>query len=261
MKTQIQVLILVTAAFTAVAQGGTIVHMDRKDSDDGKVRPESMIYAQDGQFRMDTLDAAGHVRDFVLVRDGNIWQVDMEKRTFMQIDQAALSGKQSEMQERMQAMLQSLPPEKRAVMEARMQGMMTGRSQPAFTMTDTGKRDQVGSWSCEIWQVRRGGAVSSDACIASRGSLEGGDELVEAVHKAATTASGVLSSIPAAHATAQRMAVYAQVNGFPVRTRELEGGKVQSELTVSSIEHRSLAADRFAIPKGFTQTTMGRGNE
>jgi len=261
MKTQVPVLILVTAAVTAVAQGGTIVHMDRKDSDDGKVRPESMIYAQDGHFRMDTLDAAGHVRDFVLVRDGNIWQADMEKRTFMQIDRAALAGKQSEMQDRMQAMLQNLPPEKRSAMEARMQGMMAGRSQPAFTMTDTGKSDQVGRWSCEIWQVRRGGTVSSDACIASRGSLEGGDELVDAVHKAATTASGVLSSIPAAHASAQRMAVYGQANGFPVRTRELEGGKVESELTVSSIEHRSLPADQFAIPKGFTQTTMGGGNE
>jgi hypothetical protein len=36
---------------------------------------------------------------------------------------------------------------------------------------------------------------------------------------------------------------------------------VESELTVSSIEHRSLPADQFAIPKGFTQTTMGGGNE
>ncbi len=261
MKTRVPVLVLITASLTAVAQGGTIVHMERKDSADAKARPDSLIYAQDGQFRMDTLDATGHVQDFVLIRDGNIWQVDMEKRTFMQIDQAALTGKQGEMQDRMQAMLQSLPPEKRAMMEARMQGMMAGRSQPAYTMTSTGKTDQVGSWSCDLWQVSKGGKVSSDACVASRGSLQGGDELIDAVHKAATTASGVLSSIPAAHAAAQRMAVYAQANGFPVRTRELAGGKVESELTVSNIEHRSLPADQFAIPKGFTQTTMGGGNE
>ena len=31
MKTQVPVLILITAAVTAVAQGGMIVHMDRKD--------------------------------------------------------------------------------------------------------------------------------------------------------------------------------------------------------------------------------------
>jgi len=35
--------------------------------------------------------------------------------------------------------------------------------------------------------------------------------------------SGVLSAIPAAHAAAQRMAVYGQADGFPVRTREFEG--------------------------------------
>ena len=261
MRRQILVLMLFMAAGMAAAQAGTIVYQDRKNPTDGKVHPDSVIYAQDGQFRMDTLDAAGHVREFVLVRDGNIWQVDMENRTFMQIDQSGLTAKQSEMQNRMQAMLQSLPPEKRAAMEARMQGMMAGRSQPAFTMTDTGKSDQVGSWSCEIWQMHKGGTVTDDVCIAPRGSLPGGDELIEALHKAATTASGVLSSIPAAHAAAQRMAVYGQANGFPVRTREYEGGKVENELTVSRIEHSALQADRFAIPKGFTQATMGGGNE
>jgi hypothetical protein len=38
MKTQVPVLVLVTAAVTAVAQGGAIAHMDRKDFCDGKVR-------------------------------------------------------------------------------------------------------------------------------------------------------------------------------------------------------------------------------
>ena len=243
MNIQVPVLVLVSVAVAAVAQGGTIVHMDRKDSDDGKVRPQSMIYAQDGQFRMDTLDAAGHVSDFVLVRDGNIWQVDMEKRTFMQIDRAALSGKQSEMQDRMQVMLQSLPPEKRAAMEARVQGMMAGRSQPAFTMTDTGKSDQVGSWSCEIWQVRRGGTVSSDACIASRGSLEGGDELVDAVHKAVDDRKrrAVLDTGGAHDRAADGSLWPGQwFSGAHARTRRGQGGKRADRL-----QHRaSLAAGR-----------------
>ena len=255
-----QIMFLALAATTAVAQGGTIVHMDRRDSD-GKTRPGSVIYAQDGQFRMDTLDSAGHVRDFVLVRDGNIWQVDVEKRTFFQLDKAALAGQQGAMRDQMQAMLQKLPPERRAAMEARMKDMMARQSQDRVTITDSGKSDHVGSWSCEVWQVRTAGAASSETCIASRGSLTGGDELVDAVHKAAATASDVLSSIPEARATAQRMAVYGKADGFPVRTRELDAGKLESEEIVSTIERQSLAADRFAIPKGFTQTTMGGGSE
>jgi hypothetical protein len=254
-----QIMVLVLAGATAVAQGGTIVHMDRTDFE-GKTRPEAVIYAQDGQFRLDTLDMDGHVSDFVLVRDGSIWQVDVQKRTFYEMDQAALSAQQSQMQERMQGALQNLPPEQRAAMEERMKSFMAGRSQTTVAMTDTGRSDHVGSWACEVWQVRSGAAVSSDACIAPRGSLTGGDELVDAAHKAAATASSVLSAIPGARASAEQMAVYGKADGFPVRTRELgRDGRVNSAETVSAIERQSLPADRFAIPKGFTQTTLGGG--
>lgn len=260
MKRQVVILVLAAGA-TAAAQGGTIVHMDRTDFE-GKTRPEAVIYVQDGQFRMDTLDADGHVSDFVLVRDGSIWQVDVPKRTFFEIDQTALAGQQSQMQQQMQAMLQRLPPEQRAAMQERMKSFMSGQSQSAITMTDTGKSDHVGSWRCEVWQVHRGGSVSSDACIASRGSLTGGDELVDAVHKAAAATSSVVSALPGARVTEQQMAVYGKVDGFPVRTRELGAdGSVENAETVSSIERQSLSADRFAIPKGFTQTTLGGGHE
>lgn len=253
------VMVVVLAGAAAVAQGGTIVHMDRTDFE-GKTRPEAVIYAQDGQFRMDTLDADGHVSDFVLVRDGSIWQVDVPKRTFYEIDQAALTAQQSQMQERMRAALQNLPPEQRAAMEERMKGFMAGRSQTTVDMSDTGRTDHVGAWACEVWQVRRNGAVSSDACIAARGSLTGGDELVDAAHKAAAVATSALSALPGARANAQEMAVYGKADGFPVRTRQLDpNGHVDSAETVSSIERQSLPADRFAIPQGFTQTTLGGG--
>jgi len=249
------------ATWMAAVQAGTVVHLDRRGLPDGQAQPESVIYAQGGQFRMDTLDEKGHVRDFVLVRDGSIWQVDVEKRTFYKFDKAALAGQQGQMQERMQAMLQKLPPERRAMMEERMKGIMQKAQQTSVTMTDTGHSDHAGSWSCEVWQVLRNGKAVSESCIASRGSLTGGDELVDATHKASALATDVLSSLPAARAAAQRFALYGKVDGFPVRTREISGGKAESEDVVTSIERQSLPADKFAIPKGFTQTTMGEAEE
>jgi hypothetical protein len=249
------------ATWMAAVQAGTVVHLDRRSLPDGPSRPSSVIYAQDGQFRMDTLDEKGHVRDFVLVRDGSIWQVDVEKRTFNKFDKAALAGQQSQMQERMQAMLQQLPPERRAMMEERMKGMMQKTQQSSVTVTDSGHTDHAGSWSCEVWQVLRNGKAVSESCIAARGSLTGGDELVDATHKASAVAADVLSSLPATRATAQRFALYGKVDGFPVRTREVSGGKAESEDVVTAIERQSLPADKFAIPKGFTQTTLGEAEE
>ena len=246
----------------AAAQAGTVVHMERRELPDGKPRPYAVIYAQGGQFRMDTLDAQGNVGDFVLVRDGSIWQVDVRKRTFYKFDKGALAGKQNEMQQRMQAMMQTLPPDRRAAMEARMQGMLQTAQQANYALSDTGRGDQAGSWHCQLWQLQRNGKTVSEACVASAGALTGGDELVDAAHKAAAAATDVLSAIPMARAAAQRMALYSKANGFPVRTREISSsGKAREEEVASSIERQTLQADKFAIPTGFTQTTLGEADE
>jgi Domain of unknown function (DUF4412) len=255
------VFLCLAVTWIAAVQAGTVVHLDRRGLPDGQAHPNSVIYAQDGQFRMDTLDEKGHVREFVLVREGTIWQVDVEKRTFFKFDKAALAAQQDQMQERMQAMLQSMPPERRAKMEERMKGMMQKTQETSVTATNTGRGDRAGSWSCEVWQLERNGKAVSESCIASRGSLTGGDELVDATHKASAAAAEVLSSLPAARAAAQRFALYGKVDGFPVRTREISGGKAGSEDIVTSIERQSLAPDKFAIPKGFNETTLGAAQE
>jgi hypothetical protein len=245
----------------ALLHAGTVVHTDRREMSEPKAHPESVIYAQDGQFRMDQLDDKGHVREFVLVRDGSIWQVDVEKRTFYKFDKAALAGKQDQMQERMQAMLQSMPPERRAMMEQHMKGAMQKMQQTDISVTDTGRADRAGSWSCQVWQLTRDGKPGSEYCVASRGALTGGDELIDATRKASSLATEVLSAVPAARAAAQQFSVYGKIDGFPVRTRQLAGGKVEWEELVTSIEKQSLPADKFAIPKGFTQTTLGAAED
>lgn len=255
-------LILSVASMgAAAAQAGTVVHMDWRSLPDGKARPHSVIYAQNGEFRMDSLDADGHVQDFVLVRDGNIWQVDVPKRTFYLFDKGAVADQRTAMQGRWQAMLQRLPAGQRAAMQARMQGMLQHAQQLAVTLKDTGHTDRVGAWPCEIWRLQLNGKISSEACIAPRRALTGGDELVESSRKAAQTAADVLWSIPEARAGAARMALYGNRDGFPVRTRHLDGDTPEDEEIVSSIKTESLPADTFAIPKGFTQTTLSRSEE
>lgn len=255
-------LILGLASMGAAAvQAGTVVRTEWRSLPDGRSRPHAVIYAQGGDFRMDSLDESGHVQDFVLVRDGNIWQVDVTKRTFYLFDKAALANARTSMQGQWQSMLQRLPPEQRAAMEARMQGVMQHAQQSNMVLTDTGHTDRVGSWSCEVWRLQLNGNPVSDACIARRGALTGGDELVESTHKAAEIAADVLGSLPETRASQVRMALYGKSNGFPVRTRQLDGDTPEDEETVSSISTRSLPADTFAIPKGFAQTTLGAANE
>jgi hypothetical protein len=250
-------LILGVASMGAVAaQAGTVVHTEWRSLPGGKLQPHSVIYAQNGQFRMDSLDADGHVQDFVLVRDGNIWEVDVTKRTFYLFDKAALANQMTATQGRLQAMLQRLPTAQRAAMQAGLQRVLQHAQQSTLSLTDTGHADRVGSWTCEVWRLKLNGKPVDDTCIAARGELTGGDELVETTQKAAQLAGEVLGSLPWGRVTQERMALYGKSDGFPVRTLGLDGDTPDDEEIVTSIKTRPLPADTFAIPKGFTQTTM-----
>lgn len=251
-------LVLGVVAFAASAQAGTVVHINRHDFTSGASRPSTVIYAQNGWFRMDTLDIHGNVSDFTLVRDGQIWQVDVNKRTFYHFNQAALAGQRKALQAQMQAELQQLPAAQRAKMEAGLNAMIQRAQQAKFSATATGRSERVGSWSCKVWQEQRNGKTTAEICFASPGALPGGRELVEASRKAAETTAEVMGSLPETRAASAQFAMFGTANGFPVRTRYLDNGKPEDEETVTSIEVHALPADKFEIPKGFTQTTIAR---
>jgi Domain of unknown function (DUF4412) len=245
----------ICCAAVTVAQAGVVVHMSRKGSDNAP-KPDEVVYAQDGMLRMDKLDSDGKVRDFTLIRDGTIWQVNVAKHTFSKIDKNAVAAKQSEMTDRMQTMLQSLPPERRAMMEERMKAIQ----QPhAYTLTDAGRSEHVGSYSCQIWQATRDGKPIAEYCVAPKSSLTGGDELVAAAHSASSVAIDVASASPQmARVMAPIYTLYGKMDGFPVLTRHNPGGTEHDETFVTGIEKKSLPADQFAIPKSFTEATPGQ---
>lgn len=240
-----------------VAQAGVVVHMGAKGSSDNAPRADQVVYAQDGMLRIDKLDDAGHIRDITLIRDGAIWNVEVAKRTFMKFDKNAMAAQQNEMSDRMKAAMQNMPPERRAMLEQRMKAMQ--QETHAYTLTDAGRSEHVGAYSCQIWQAARDSKPIAEYCVAPKGSLAGGDELVDAAHKASAVAVDIFSASPQlARAMSPVYALYGKMNGFPVLTRHISGGAAESETVVTGIEKKSLPADQFAIPKGFTEVTPGQ---
>lgn len=253
-----QMGLLCLSLLSMTAQAGVVVHMAQKGSAD-KAKDRSVIYAQDGFLRVDDLDQQGHVDRMTLFRDGVVWQVEIPQRTFQKFDKNAFAATMGGRQAQMQAMLANLPPEKRAVMEARMQAM---QNKPLdYSLADAGRSESVNSYSCEIWQMTRNGKISAEYCVASRGSLPGGDELVNSSHKAAAIASDVVSAVPQmARAVPPLFILYGKMEGFPVLVRQISGYSTPDETVLSRIERQTLAADKFQIPQGFTETQLDAGH-
>jgi hypothetical protein len=235
------------------AGAGTVVHVATKSSS-GAQHDHEVYYAQGGMLRVDHLDEDGHVNDMTLIRDGTIWRVDVRNRTFEKFDNQGVKAQMSGMDERMKAMLDKMPPEKRAALEQRFQAAAGGGA-PAFQFTDTGRSDHSGSYSCAVWSVSRAGREIAEDCLAQANAMTGGAELADSLDKAVPVVEAALAGTPMA-AAAQVFVEFKKARGFPVRVRHMAGDKVSSEDFVSAVETPSLPADKFAIPKGFTEKAL-----
>ena len=50
---------------------------------------------------------------------------------------------------------------------------------------------------------------------------------------------------------------FEKVDGYPVVTRDFEGGELESETVLRSVTERDLDPDAFEPPKGYRLRTMG----
>jgi hypothetical protein len=242
---------LTLSFITVVAEAGVVVHYETKDLTSGKTRDDTVMYAQDGMLRMDSLDDQGHVTHTAIARDGVIWEIDVRQRTYMKIDKAVVQQRMGAATAQLQAMMAQMPPERRAVMEERMKQMQ----QPdGVVWNDTGRSEQAGAYRCRVYEEQRTDRKArAEYCLAAPGSVPGGEELAAAIHKAALTAQDIFTGVPQVRRRADQFSRFAKMNGVPVLKRELQGGKVSREEHARSIDRESLAADQFALPKGFTE--------
>lgn len=257
---RLQLIVLMLALTTAAAaEAGVVIQTADRDSS-GKQSDKETMYVQNGALRIDRLDERGHVTTFSLIRDDVVWDVDVQKRTYSKLDKAAMKARLDEGQQRMKAMAAQMPPERRAMFEQAMQKMQAAHHD--YTWTDTGATEHVGQYSCRVWEGKRDNKVQRQDCVVAFSSLPGGDELAATLRKAAATAQEIASANPMmAKVTQEMFSGFQKFNGWPVLTRHMAGGKSHREEVVKSIERQSLPADKFEIPKGFTEKSFAKEDE
>jgi hypothetical protein len=251
-------LILLSFLVSATASAGVVLKVDSKDSA-GKSVPKEVYYAQDGMMRIDSVDSKGNVDGYDLVRDGVIWRIDPRNRTFTRVDKDSMQHMMGGNSAKLDAMIASLPPEKRAMMQQRLAQMQQKAGTEQYTFTDTGRSDHSGAYTCRVWSEDRAGKPHAEYCVVSFTSLPSGAELESAMSKSIATANEVLSGVPALARQGERITRLGKMHGFPVRSHSVSGSG--DETVLASAEAQALPADKFAIPQGFTEKPLGRGDD
>lgn len=194
---------------------------------------------------------------------------DNERLEYFVIDEQTMNQMATQISDamkEMEAMLESMPPEQRAMAEQMMQQQMPGLQaapESPSTLRKTGESDTINGYDCEFYEVLQDGRRSRDMCVTAWGDIEGGEEAIDAMmgmgkffermHDAFSESSGT-------NFMGRQQEVFAQMRelgGYPVYARDYdETGALKGDSTLKSSRTESIDAALFAAPEGYRRGDM-----
>jgi len=255
-------LIVVLGALGAQAAGaGVYVELVDRDLTSGKTELSQKIYVQDGLGRF--VDAEGRS---TLIKDGTLYVIDDADKSYVSFDKATmeqLAKKISETMEQMKEQLAKLPPDQRAQMEQMMPGMSGGEQKWVVEALDTGKSEKVDGRSCRVWDIKRNGELDDQLCVVPYSALPGKENFSVVFANFARVFEEMAKSVPMLSGMmSNEFGAYSKVNGFPVRSRAYEEGKLgNTEHNMRVWREEAIPASMFTVPAGYKQKQMSVGDQ
>jgi hypothetical protein len=258
-------LLIACALFGLTCPGvwsGVVMEMEENDPGAPAGAPIDTIYAQGEMLRMDSR-AEGSGRMSIIFRDETLWMVSHEEKSCQTIDKEAmeqLSAQLGGVMKQMEAELAKLPPEQRAMMEKMMKsrmpaGMSGGGTAGPPRRIEVGAVDKVGEYSCTLHTLFAGDDKVWEICAAAEKALPGAASealgAFRAMSRFADQLRETLQQGPLADMISTPFHEMNEVNGFPVRVRSFERGRVTNETTLKSIVNKDLEAAVFDVPDGY----------
>jgi predicted secreted protein len=218
------------------------------------------MYMQDGNGRF--VDAEGHA---TLIKNGTFYIIDDKEKSYVAVDKATmeqLAKKISAAMEKVKEQLAQLPAEQREQMEKMVPGM-GGDKQWTVEALDTGKSDKVDGRTCRVWDVRRGGELDDQICVVPYSVLPGKENFQVMFANFAKVFEEIAKSVPMLSGMmTNEFGAQAKANGFPVRSRAYEDGKLGFDEQLMKVwREEAIPAAMFEIPAGYKKKQMPMGDE
>jgi hypothetical protein len=244
----------------AAASAGVYVELVDHDIPANTTDLAQKMYVEGGNGRF--VDQEGRA---TIIKGNTLVIVDDRDQTYVAFDKATmeqLAKHISDNLERVKSQLSKLPPEQRAQIEAMMAktpGMGGDDQKWVVEVVDTGKSDKVDGRTCRIWDVKRNGELDDQLCVVPYSQLPGKENFQDVFANFAKVFEEMAKSVPAlAGVMNNEFGAQAKVNGFPVRSRAYENGKLgDEEQLVKEWREESIPASMFEIPAGYKPKKMG----
>jgi Domain of unknown function (DUF4412) len=257
---------------TGIATAGVYVEMVEHDLTSNETELVQKMYVQDGAGRFVDVpskkdapeDGTPGVESAMLIKGGTLHAVDDANRSYVVLDRATLdqlAKKMDAVVAQVREQLAKMPAEQREQMEpllAKQIPGLAGKQEWTVEAIDTGKMDKVGGRSCRVWDLKRNGELDEQLCVVPFNALPGKENIQAVFAEFARVFEEMAKSVPTlAGMMSNEFSAQEKINGFPVRSRDYENGKLSSlERLMSVWREEKIPASTFEIPAGYHRKTM-----
>jgi hypothetical protein len=273
MKTKCTYLLLLLLA-TSPLLAGVVFEVETKDHGSPA---ETHQMAAEGRMLKMGMAAGGRGSEGEMIYRGDRREmvvVNHDDKTYTVIDEESLnkiasqiSGAMSQIEEA----LKNVPEAQRKMVEEMMKKSMPQAAAAAtkvIEVRNTGERADQAGYPCVKYEILADGSVSSELWVTGWDNVEGGQEaaevfkdmagffhdMMETFRSASGPMGGLLSNVGTS--AFEHMS---KIQGFPVVSRQFQGGQLESETTLRSTERRTLRPEEFDPPPGYKQQDMAGG--
>lgn len=264
-------VLLLTISFGVSSFADVIFEMDQKQiSPEATHKTKGMV--KGNNFKMEFYEN-GEKPDGAMIYRGDkkeMIMVSHQDKSYVVLDEATMNelvGVMSEAMAQFEEAMKDATPEERAMMEKMMKGRMPGMGnneiiEPVIKKAGSTK---VNSYSCTLYDVYRGDDKTSQHCVASWSSIEGGNEMKTVMLEMAQFMDQMAKSFSKSKGFMGNQLqfennVFAQLrklNGFPVQTIDYQDGAVDSESQLVSSKKTTVNEADLEPPAGYTKQDMG----
>ena len=225
------------------------------------------IQIENNRMRAETGGVDGPTQTFVF--DGTkqvMWIINNDKKTYSEMTKAdadRLGGRVSDATAKMQAQMQSLPPEQRARIEAMMAGRGGAMGAGAAAKTEYRKTgtDKVGKWGCDVYEGTRSGQKVAEVCTVDPQLLG----FTAADFEVSRQLQAFFAKLVPQGADSMFRIGSAEAQGFSgVPVRRVSFGARPSTTEITNVSRQNFPESTFAVPDGFQKQASplgGRGGK
>jgi Domain of unknown function (DUF4412) len=246
-----------------LANAGVYVEMVDQDLATSQSELTQKMYVQGGLGRF--VDDEGRA---TLIKNDTLYIIDDADRSYVVFDKAAMEQLAKKLNagiERMKEQMAKLPADQRSQMEKALAGQIPGMGgeleKATIEVIDTGKTDKVDGRACRLWDLKRNGELDEQLCVTPYSALPGNENLQQIFANFAKVFEEMAKSVPMLAGDMDReFEAQAKVNGFPVRTRPYDNGKLGDRVQLMKVwREEKIPASMFDVPAGYKQKQMQLG--